>query len=121
MNIKLQRLLQKYSQKKLIEEISNLSAKDQKKIFDDLNKLHTKGLLSKMNMVSSINKNEFIPLQKGNKQKIAQKHLAEKLIQQEKIGIILLSGGSGSRLGVPFPKGRYPVTLVKKKSLFEYF
>ena len=44
--------------------------------------------------------------------------LGKEQIALGKVGTIVLAGGSGSRLGWQGPKGTYPISLVKKKSLF---
>lgn len=42
-----------------------------------------------------------------------------KLLKSGKLGAIVLAGGNGSRLQFAHPKGCFPVTAFKKKSLFE--
>ncbi len=37
-----------------------------------------------------------------------------------RVGLFLVAGGQGTRLGFPGPKGAYPVGPITKKSLFEY-
>lgn len=44
---------------------------------------------------------------------------AVRMIQQGKAGCIVLAGGLGTRLGHKGPKGTFPVSLVKKKTLFQ--
>lgn len=44
---------------------------------------------------------------------------AQRLIQQGKTGCIILAGGLGTRLGHKGPKGTFPISLVKKKTLFQ--
>lgn len=44
-----------------------------------------------------------------------------KRIQDGKVGCLLLAGGQGTRLRFSGPKGLYPVSLIKQKSLFQLF
>ena len=43
------------------------------------------------------------------------------LLHQGKVGCLILAGGQGSRLGFDGPKGSYPVSPVRGKSLFQLF
>ena len=47
--------------------------------------------------------------------------LGDELLSSGKVAVILLSGGQGTRLGFPHPKGMYPIGPVTNKSLFELF
>lgn len=42
-----------------------------------------------------------------------------KLIAEGKVGCLLVAGGQGTRLSFDAPKGTFPVSLFKKKSLFQ--
>lgn len=48
-------------------------------------------------------------------------NLGKKLIQEGKVGCLIVAGGQGSRLNYAKPKGFFPVTLVQKKSLFQLY
>ena len=50
-----------------------------------------------------------------NKEKGAQ------LLAEGKVGCLIVAGGQGSRLNYVKPKGLYPVSLIKQKSLFQLF
>lgn len=43
----------------------------------------------------------------------------EELIVQGRLGCLLLAGGQGTRLGHPGPKGTFPLSVIKNKSLFQ--
>ncbi|MEG1542526.1 MAG: UTP--glucose-1-phosphate uridylyltransferase [Victivallaceae bacterium] len=45
--------------------------------------------------------------------------LGNRLLQEKKVACIVLAGGQGSRLKYDAPKGFFPVSPVKKKSLFQ--
>ncbi len=47
--------------------------------------------------------------------------IGEDAICNSKLGLFLVAGGQGSRLGFNGPKGMYPATSIKHKSLFEVF
>ena len=43
----------------------------------------------------------------------------QQLIEQGRLGCLLLAGGQGTRLQYAGPKGTYPISVVKHKSLFQ--
>lgn len=45
----------------------------------------------------------------------------KKLIAEGKVGCLIVAGGQGTRLQCNGPKGVFPVTIVKQKSLFQLF
>lgn len=56
----------------------------------------------------------------GNDQYILK---GEKILKEGKAGCLIVAGGQGTRLGMPknASKGTFPITIVKKKSLFQLF
>jgi len=47
--------------------------------------------------------------------------LGDRLIAQGKVAAFVVAGGQGTRLGFDGPKGNFPVTPVKHKTLFQLF
>ncbi|MFQ5632468.1 MAG: UTP--glucose-1-phosphate uridylyltransferase, partial [bacterium] len=45
--------------------------------------------------------------------------IGEKALRNGSVGVLLVAGGQGSRLGFDGPKGKFPITPVKQKSLFQ--
>lgn len=44
----------------------------------------------------------------------------EQALRDGRVGLFLVAGGQGTRLGFPGPKGMYPIGPVTKRTLFEY-
>ncbi|MBA4419265.1 MAG: UDP-N-acetylglucosamine pyrophosphorylase [Syntrophus sp. (in: bacteria)] len=45
----------------------------------------------------------------------------ESLIRQNKVAVLIVAGGQGSRLGYNGPKGMFPISPVRNKTLFQLF
>ena len=49
------------------------------------------------------------------------RQLGEKLISQGKVAAFVVAGGQGTRFGFDGPKGNFPISPVKNKTLFQIF
>jgi UDP-N-acetylglucosamine/UDP-N-acetylgalactosamine diphosphorylase len=58
-------------------------------------------------------------LRKGSYDAAAAAQAGEEAIRRGKVGVLLVAGGQGSRLGYEGPKGCYPVAPVTNATLFE--
>ncbi|MEN6333553.1 MAG: UDPGP type 1 family protein [Phycisphaerales bacterium] len=64
----------------------------------------------------------LVPTTSDLKRKYAQAiELGEKLISQGKVAALTVAGGQGTRLGFDGPKGNYPISPIKNKTLFRIF
>ena len=53
------------------------------------------------------------------KKSTAARLVGEQILREGKVGVIVMAGGSGTRLGWHGPKGTFPLTRIKNKSLFQ--
>jgi UDP-N-acetylglucosamine/UDP-N-acetylgalactosamine diphosphorylase len=62
------------------------------------------------------------PSDAGQRGKYDQaRQLGDKLISQGKVAACVVAGGQGTRLGFDGPKGNFPISPVKNKTLFQIF
>jgi UDP-N-acetylglucosamine/UDP-N-acetylgalactosamine diphosphorylase len=47
--------------------------------------------------------------------------IGESLLERQKVAVLVVAGGQGSRLGFDGPKGTFPLSPVKGKTLFQLF
>jgi UDP-N-acetylglucosamine/UDP-N-acetylgalactosamine diphosphorylase len=65
---------------------------------------------------------DVIRLPKTDGERIAQRHVAElgaQALSAGEVAVVLVAGGSGTRLGFEGPKGTYPIGPVSAASLFQ--
>ena len=64
---------------------------------------------------------DFEPLSEvDNYEDMVHQSLGNTLLSEGKVACLLVAGGQGSRLGFDHPKGMFPITAIKNKSLFQY-
>lgn len=130
---KLQRKFEKFGQEHVFRFFDQLSTEQKEKYLIqletiDLDLLHR---LVKDFVLSDKNQNErgeilpaeVIPIPKTTEQQkeaAKAKKIGETLLYSGKVGAILVAGGQGTRLGFSGPKGQFPITPVKKKTLFQF-
>ncbi|GAC1465173.1 MAG: UDPGP type 1 family protein [Isosphaeraceae bacterium] len=65
---------------------------------------------------------EVIRLPKTDGERIAQRHIAEagaEVLSAGEVGVVIVAGGMGTRLGFDGPKGTFPIGPVSAASLFQ--
>lgn len=112
----------------LTENEQNILAKQINDInWDELNKLIKEYVLSKpvVNIPANLEPAPYYPMNPETTQlkELYQKALTDgrKLVSSGKVAAFTVAGGQGTRLGYDGPKGTYPITPIKGKSLFQYF
>jgi len=62
----------------------------------------------------------FEPFQNCEKSgNLKLKQMGEELLTEGKVGCLVIAGGQGTRLNLDGPKGTYPISIIKHKSLFQ--
>jgi UDP-N-acetylglucosamine/UDP-N-acetylgalactosamine diphosphorylase len=107
----------------LLSSLELLENDEQHEVFKQLESIDEKGL--KRLQEALLNKNSqllkekkpFLPAcSKGAPELI---EVGKKILKQGQAGCIVLAGGMGSRLRFDFPKGLFPITCIKQKTLFQ--
>ena len=127
--------LEQHRQGHLLQFWDDLSPADQKTLFDDLSSIDldrvcqyfgkaTTGL--KEAQTKSDDRLEPVPDSVcGSTSRMTSSEQREyfdsglRLIARNKVAALLLAGGQGTRLGVPYPKGMYNVQLPSAKTLYQ--
>jgi len=128
-------LLQPHGQQHLLDHWDDLDAKQQEVFRAELTALDLKEVCGYFARTAESMKNtteklddKMHPLQEsqcGAVVKSSDRELASyanasyEEISKGKVGILLLAGGQGTRLGTSYPKGMYNVGLPSKKTLFQ--
>lgn len=64
-------------------------------------------------------KKSYSAVQNPLRPSLEAKKIGKAALRAGKMGTIILAGGMGSRLKFPYAKGKYPISAVRKKSLFQ--
>jgi len=132
---KLREELAKYGQEHLLHHWSSLSQEEQKELYAELKALDLEELTEDFNRTVGELKNagqklddRMEPLDDSQCGAVV-KSTDEDLLHYEdlsmteiaagRVGILLLAGGQGTRLGTSYPKGMYNVGLPSEKTLFQ--
>lgn len=116
-------LLKALHQEKLVPLIENLSSQDLERLLNALQAVSWETLLQQQAVLQ-----EKIPSQSHFQQPDAFDYIQDcsgieqkglQLIQEGKVACIVVAGGQGTRLGSAAPKGCFPISVERKKSLFE--
>ena len=127
-------LLDKYGQTHILKHYHSLSLLEKEEFIGELGKLdfklafllYEKTFRQKSPVKHSIDiyPSRIFTIPKNSEEQIPREKariLGESLIYKKKIAVLIVAGGHGSRLGFNGPKGMFPISPVKNKSLFQLF
>lgn len=64
-------------------------------------------------------KRSYTPVEKVLQLSEAYRKRGSQALKKGEVACVVLAGGMGTRLKFPYPKGQYPISVVRKKSLFQ--
>jgi UDP-N-acetylglucosamine/UDP-N-acetylgalactosamine diphosphorylase len=123
-------LMEEYGQEHIINHLKTLSAEDEEDFLSNASGMNIELVFSLYERFSSQNDKpvkyekveppEVIDSETANsKGKNAVIQVGEKTISDGQTAVTIVAGGQGTRLGYPHPKGMYPVSPLRGKSLFQ--
>ena len=124
-----EQILKKYNQEHLLNFFDELTVSEKEILLSqihhvDFDKMQQLYLRSKMD--DSIPSQRITPIpflvkkELSADEKSNYSNIGNKIINSQKLAIITLAGGQGTRLGYKGPKGSYEIDVPPKKSLFEF-
>lgn len=116
-------ILKVLKQEKLLSLIEPLPANVQERVFKDLQAIDLK-VFEEQKALLRLKETPQVPLEPVRAFELSQNRtdLLEKglrLIEQGKVACLVVAGGQGTRLGSKAPKGCFPVSAMRQKSLFQ--
>jgi len=123
--------LHKLGQEHVFRFWDRLNEAERAELLDQINKLDITELEELLDLHSGKEKllidsfelapTEVITLQMRRDRDIKALKVGEKALKNGEVAAFLVAGGQGTRLGFDGPKGLFPITPVKGKSLFQLF
>lgn len=130
--MKAEKILEELGQKKILEFFKNYSSIDKKRLEEQLFSLDLQEMKNQRAAflkekaliegdLSKKKKQDFDPLMEC--EYFSTKYIEEgkQSLNRGEVGVVILGGGMASRLKWDHPKGTFPVSRVKKKSIFQLF
>lgn len=122
-------ILKKYNQEYLLNFFNELTISEKEILLSQIHNINfaeINDLYIRSNMDDSISFDRISPIPFLEKSKLSNEEInyysqiGNNAINSEKLAIITLAGGQGTRLGYKGPKGSYEIDVPPKKSLFEF-
>ncbi|MDP2924360.1 MAG: UTP--glucose-1-phosphate uridylyltransferase [Candidatus Omnitrophota bacterium] len=127
-------LLKKYNQTHILRHYQSLSLPEKEKFISEMENLDFELAFSLYEKISQqkspvkhridIYPSRIFSIPKNSDEQMQREEariLGESLISKNKIAVLIVAGGHGSRLGFNGPKGMFPISPIKNKSLFQLF
>lgn len=126
--------LEDHGQEHILQHLANLEPEQQAFFWAGLKELDLETVFRLYQQFSSLQKSPHQTVDVNNarmfnlpitadelRQRDEAKTLGAEALRQRKVAVLVVAGGQGSRLGFNGPKGMFPITPLKHKSLFQLF
>jgi len=127
-------LLRKFNQNHIVNHLRSLNPWQRQILLEniqkvdlplafDIHRTHS-GAQGSNKIIGNLESASIIPIPKTREEQKSREEargLGEALIRGKKLAVLIVAGGQGSRLGFVGPKGKYPISPLMKKSLFQLF
>lgn len=116
--------IENLGQKHILQHWPQLNEKEQQHLFQQLQKIDLTLFQEQQNFLFSQNKESLnlSPFQDFQLSGKTSRHKeGASLLKKGSMACLIVAGGQGSRLQLEGPKGKYPVSCIKKKTLFQLF
>ncbi len=125
-------MMERYKQIEIITHFNSLSEIQKKEFLKKIENLNIEKTFSLYEKIGKNEKkkdefNEITPpeniLKPSENPEFTQylKVKGHEKLKKGEIAICIVAGGQGTRLGFPYPKGMFPITPIKNKTLFQLF
>lgn len=117
-------ILSMYGQKHIIEQVETFPKEAQQVIVSQLEAIHIDILLRQQALLHQPQhqQRDVSPIYTfGHAGDTSRSDKGRSAIASGQVACLILAGGQGTRLGFSGPKGKYPITPIKQKSLFQLF
>lgn len=122
---KAQQKLELLGQNHLLQKWESLSGPEKENLLQQIAALNPRTFFLQRNLLKEkgiSSTQNHIPFREYSKTGSEEdKKLGLKLLEEGKIGALIVAGGEGTRLGFNGPKGCFPISNVQKKTLYQLF
>jgi UDP-N-acetylglucosamine/UDP-N-acetylgalactosamine diphosphorylase len=127
-------LLEKHGQRHILEHYQDLSPDEQKMLIQEMERLDLPLVFGLHEKYRSDEGGPGLPRKiepaaiqslpgtlEETREHDEARRVGESLIRENRVAVLIVAGGQGTRLGFAGPKGKFPISPVAKKSLFQVF
>jgi UDP-N-acetylglucosamine/UDP-N-acetylgalactosamine diphosphorylase len=118
-------ILKLHDQTELLKEWQQFTSDQKEFLLKQIEKINVSTLMSQQQLLKNKSQQQNLSLEVFDNYSKAGNasdfQLGKRLIAEGKVGCLLIAGGQGTRLRFEGPKGLFPITPIKQKSLFQFF